>query len=115
MAKALKRVPASFYQSPSGKEPVREWLKTLPDNDRKVIGIDIATAEYGWPVGMPLCRSLEEGLWEIRSSLPSHKIARVLFCVTQDRMVLLHGFIKKMQKTPKKELALAIKRMKEVK
>lgn len=115
MAKALKRVPASFYQSPSGKEPVREWLKALPDDDRKVIGIDIATAEYGWPVGMPLCRSLEEGLWEIRSSLPSHKIARVLFCVTQDRMVLLHGFIKKMQKTPKKELALAIKRMKEVK
>lgn len=115
MAKALKRVPASFYQSPSGKEPVREWLKALPDDDRKVIGIDIATAEYGWPVGMPLCRSLEEGLWEIRSSLPSHKIARVLFCVTQDRMVLLHGFIKKMQKTPKKELALAKKRMKEIK
>ena len=62
MAKALKRVPASFYQSPSGKEPVREWLKDLPNDDRKVIGIDIATAEYGWPVGMPLCRSLDEGL-----------------------------------------------------
>ena len=104
-----------FYQSPSGKEPVREWLKDLPDDDRKVIGIDIATAEYGWPVGMPLCRSLEEGLWEIRSNLPSHKIARVLFCITQGRMVLLHGFIKKMQKTPQKELALAKKRMKEIK
>jgi len=115
MAKALKRVPASFYQSPSGKEPVREWLKDLPNDDRKVIGIDIATAEYGWPVGMPLCRSLDEGLWEIRSNLPRKKIARVIFCVSQGRMVLLHGFIKKTQKTPQKELALAKKRMQEIK
>lgn len=114
MASSLKRVPAFFFQLASGHEPVREWLLDLPKADRTVIGLDIATAEYGWPVGMPLCRSLGDGLWEIRSGLPSHRIARVIFCVMDGRMILLHGFIKKTQKTPADDLALAKKRMKEI-
>jgi phage-related protein len=110
----LKKACASFYRSANGSEPVREWLKSLPDKDRKVIGIDIATAEYGWPIGMPVCRPLKEGLWEIRSSLPSRREARVIFCVIKGRMVLLHGLIKKTQKTPQDDLDLAKKRKKEI-
>ena len=93
---------------------MREWLNALDENDRRIVGQDIATAEYGWPVGMPVCRSLGKGLYEIRSDLAKGRIARAIFCVTGQRMVLLHGFIKKTQKTPKKELDLALKRMKEV-
>lgn len=69
--------------------------------------------QYRWPVGMPLCRSLGDGLWEVRTALPSNRIARVLFSVHQDRIVVLHGFIKKTQKTPDEELALARKRKRE--
>lgn len=114
MTQKLKKVPAVFYQLPSGKEPVRDWLVELPKEDRAVIGADIATAEYGWPIGMPLCRSLGDGLWEIRSTLPSHRIARVIFCVVGARMVLLHGLIKKTQKTTPEDIALAKKRKKEI-
>ena len=110
----IKKLPAAFYCTAAGNEPVREWLKALDENDRRIVGQDIATAEYGWPVGMPVCRSLGKGLYEIRSDLAKGRIARVIFCVTGQRMVLLHGFIKKTQKTPKKELDLALKRMKEV-
>jgi phage-related protein len=114
MSRKLKKLPASFYQLASGKEPVRDWLAALPKEDRMTIGLDIAMAEYGWPIGMPLCRSLGDGLWEIRSNLPSHKIARVIFCVVDKNMVLLHGFIKKTQKTPAEDLTLAKKRKKEI-
>jgi len=114
MAKSLKKIVAEFYRSSSGKEPVRDWIKSLPMEDRKVIGNDIATVEYKWPIGMPLCRSLKGGIWEIRSGLSSNRISRVLFFNVQTRMVLLHGFIKKTQKTPAKELQLADRRMKEV-
>ena len=93
---------------------MREWLLSLDEEDRKAVGTDIATAEFGWPVGMPLCRSIGDGLWEIRSDISSGRIARVLFAVVQGRMVLLHGFIKKTQKTPKPDLDLAIKRRKEI-
>jgi len=110
----LKKLPAAFYQSPNGSEPVRDWLKSLPEQDRKVVGNDIAAAEYGWPVGMPLCRSLGNGLWEIRSNLLSRRIARVIFCVTRGKMILLHGFIKKTQKTQKYDLDLARRRKTEV-
>lgn len=110
----IKKLPAVFYCTASGNEPVREWLKTLDAADRKIVGQDIATAEFGWPVGMPVCRSLGNGLYEIRSDLASRRIARVIFCVTKQRMVLLHGFIKKTQKTPKLDLDLARKRKKEV-
>ena len=110
----LKKIHAFFFQTADGREPVREWLKELPKADRKEIGEDIATVEYGWPVGMPVCRPLGGGIWEVRSSLPSRRIARVLFGMHKGFMVLLHGFIKKTQKTPPEDLALARKRMKEV-
>ena len=93
---------------------MREWLQSLEIADRRIIGQDIATAEFGWPVGMPVCRSLGRGLYEIRSDLTSRRIARVIFCVADGRMVLLHGFIKKTQKTPKADLELALKRKKEI-
>lgn len=114
MPPALKRICAAFYQLPSGKEPVREWLKTLSTEDRRALGYDIATLEWGWPVGMPLCRALKHGLWEIRSHLSDGRIARVIFCAASGKLVLLHGFIKKTQKTPEADLALARKRMKEI-
>jgi phage-related protein len=110
----IKKLPAVFYSTAAGKEPVREWLKALDAVDRRIVGQDIATAEFGWPVGMPVCRSLGNGLYEIRSDLASHRIARVIFCVGQQHMVLLHGFIKKTPKTPKPDLDLALKRRKEV-
>jgi len=110
----IKRLPAAFFSTAAGNEPVREWLKTLGESDRRIVGQDIATAEYGWPVGMPVCRSLGKGLYEIRSDLSHGRIARVIFCVAEEKMVLLHGFIKKTQKTPKADLNLALKRMKEL-
>ena len=112
MNHGLKRLPARFYRSDSGNEPVREWLKNLAPADRRTIGEDIKDVEFSWPIGMPLVRSLGQDLWEVRSSLAHRRTARVLFCVTQGHMVLLHGFIKKTQKTPKTEIDLALKRMK---
>lgn len=109
-----KRIPAVFYCSPSGNEPVREWLKDLDPEARQRIGYDIKLVEFGWPIGMPLCRSLGRGLWEVRSSLPGSRIARVIFSVHEERMVLLHGFIKKAQKTPNQEIALAVARKGEI-
>lgn len=103
-----KRLPARFYRSNSGREPVRGWLKGLDPEDRQVIGEDIKDVEFSWPIGMPLVRYLDRGLWEVRSSLPRGRI----FCVEQDCMVLLHGFMKKTQKTPVQEIDLAIGRMK---
>ena len=109
----VKRLPAAFYALPSGHEPVREWLKSLSREDRKVIGEDIKDVEFAWPIGMPLCRALGGGLWEIRSVLPD-RTARVLFCIHERHMVLLHGFIKKTQKTPTADVNLALKRKKEL-
>ena len=108
-----KRLPARFFESDIGRVPVREWLLSLSFEDRKVIGDDIRTAEFGWPIGMPLCRSIKghKGLWEIRTNLSNGRIARVLFCVDDGAMVLLHGFIKKTQKTPVSELDIARRRM----
>lgn len=91
---------------------MREWLKGLEAEDRKVIGEDIKDVEFSWPIGMPLVGSLGRELWEVRSRLPRGRIARVVFCVEQGRMVLLHGFIKKTQKTPQHDLHLALKRRK---
>ena len=112
MDSALKRLPAYFYRLDSGREPVREWLKGLEPEDRKVIGEDIKDVEFSWPIGMPLVGPLGRELWEVRSSLPRGRIARVLFCVEHGRMVLLHGFIKKTQKTPQRDIDLALKRKK---
>jgi phage-related protein len=110
----VKRLPAAFYALPSGREPVREWLRALDADDRKVIGEDIKDVEFSWPIGMPLCRALGRGLWEVRSALTQGRIARVLFCIPDGRMVLLHALIKKTQKTPPDDLALAVKRKKEI-
>lgn len=109
-----KRIPALFYKSESGKQPVRDWLMKLALADRKTIGADIKTVEFGWPVGMPTCRPMGKGLYEVRSSLAGGRIARVLFFIYDGHMVLLHGFIKKSQKTPKQELDLAIDRKNKV-
>lgn len=114
MPRKLKKLPAYFYQTATGNEPVRDWLQTLDDEDKKTIGEDIATVEFAWPVGMPTCKSLGSGLWEVRTSLPSKREARIIFAVNEERMVLLHGFIKKAQKTPKSDLDLAKKRLKEI-
>jgi phage-related protein len=115
-AKKRKILPAIFYRTATGTEPVRKWLKGLPREDRRIVGTDIATVEFGWPVGVPACRSLasRRGLWEVRSSLTHNRIARIMFVVYQGQMVLLHGFIKKTQQTPEAELDLAVKRQKEV-
>ena len=112
VARALKRLPAYFYRSDRGREPVREWLQDLDATDRKIIGEDIKDVEFPKPIGMSLVRSLGQELWEVRSSLTGGKIARVIFCVDESRLVLLHGFIKKSQKTPQKEIELALKRKK---
>jgi phage-related protein len=96
------------------RSPVRDWIKGLDPADRKIIGEDIKDVEFSWPIGMPLVRALGRGLWEVRSTLTQGRIARVLFCNHEGRMVLLHGFIKKTQKTPDEERDLALKRMKEI-
>ena len=113
-SKHRKKVPAVFYRSSSGNEPVRDWLLECSKEDRKAIGSDIQTVEFGWPVGMPVCRPMGSGLYEVRTNLDDKRIARVLFCFNGGNMVLLHGFIKKSQKTPKPDLELARKRKKEV-
>jgi phage-related protein len=100
------RLEVVFYRTAAGKEPVREWLKSLPKQDRRTIGLDLKTVQFGWPLGMPLVRKLESGIWEVRSNL-DQRIARVLFTTIGDKMVLLHGFIKKAQKTPAGDIELA--------
>ncbi len=101
-----------FFKSESGHEPVREWLKGLPVEDRKIIGTDILTVQYAWPLGKPLVDHLTDGIWEVRSRL-NNRIARTLFAVIDQEIVLLHGFIKKTQRTPQNELLLAIQRRKQ--
>jgi phage-related protein len=108
--KFRKCLTARFYRTLGGREPVREWLKTLSIADRKIIGEDIKDVEFSWPIGLPLVRPLGRGLWEVRSSITDGKIARVIFCVDQGEMFLLHGFIKKTQKIPARDLELALNR-----
>lgn len=110
----LTEIPVVFYRTSGGAEPVVEWLRSLPPEDRRTIGTDLATVQFGWPIGMPLCRSLGHGLWEVRSGLPSRRIARLLFFVHDGRIGVVHGFIKKTQKTPADDLDLARRRMKEM-
>ena len=101
-----------FFRSEAGNEPVR--LKALPDGDRRVIGLDLMRVQWRWPIGMPLCRSLGQGLWEVRSSLPGNRIARVIFIAHEGELVALHAFIKKTRKTPAADLDLASRRKKEI-
>jgi len=106
------RLTVHFYVGASGHEPVREWLLALSKEDRRAVGEDIKTVQLGWPLGMPVVRKLEPGLWEVRSHLKDG-IARVLFTTVGQAMVLLHGVVKKRQTLPKSELDLARRRMKE--
>jgi phage-related protein len=99
-----------FYRSESGNEPVREWLRDLRRDDKKLIGEDIKTAQIGWPLGMPLIGKIGLNLWEVRTKLKDG-IARVLFTVDGNYMVLLHGFIKKSRKIPKHEIEIALVRL----
>lgn len=103
------KLAVRFFLTTEGREPVREWLKSLPQQERKIIGDEIRTVQFGWPVGMPLVRKLDQGLWEVRVDLPN-RIARVLFTIVDAQAVLLHGFIKKSQKTPAPDLAVAKRR-----
>ena len=108
-----KMLNAVFFQTETGVEPVRNWLRELSKTDKKIIGEDIKTVQLGWPIGMPLVDSLGSGLWEIRTKLSGGRIARIVFFMDNNTMVLVHGFIKKTPKTPKQELDLAKKRKKQ--
>lgn len=104
------RLRVLFFKTESGNEPVREWLRSLLPEERKIIGEDIKTAQFGWPLGLPLIRKLDRDLWEVRSTLPG-RIARTIFTVSSDVMVLLHGFVKKSQQIPETDLKLAKRRL----
>lgn len=109
MPSASRPLRVVFFRTETGAEPVRSLLPGLSREDRKCIGADILAVQYAWPVGNPLVDSLGDGLWEIRSRLKD-VIARVLIIIVNQEIVLLHGFVKKTQKTPAQELALARKR-----
>lgn len=110
----MDRITLRFWRSLSGREPVREWLNELPVEDRRVAGKDLAKVQFGWPVGLPVCRALGDRLWEVRSSLPSKREARVFFGFHAGELIALHGVVKKTQKTDARDLALARERLKEV-
>jgi phage-related protein len=114
MIDRTKKLPARFYQNVAGRKPVRDWILELPEADRYLVGKDIQKVEFGWPIGGPHCAPLGAGLWEVRSSLASDRIARVIFCIGAGQMILLHAFVKKTQKTPQTDIDLALKRMKEL-
>lgn len=106
-------LPIHFFRSETGNEPVRDWLKSLTALDRKMIGEDLKTVQFGWPLGMPLVRKMDKDLWEVRVRL-DNRIARILFTITRTHLVLLHGFIKKSNNTPKDDLALAKRRLRQL-
>jgi phage-related protein len=107
-------IPVRFYRTEAGGAPVLDWLRGLDKDDRHAIGLDLMRVQFGWPIGRPLVGSLKDGLWEVRSSLPSQRIARLILCFHDQMLVVLHGFIKKTQRTPADDLALAKRRMREV-
>jgi phage-related protein len=109
-----RKIPLIFFRLRPGQEPVREWLKELPEVERHAIGKDLLRAQWRWPVGMPLCRPLGNGLWEVRTDMPTKRTARVLLCHYREHLVALHAFIKKTRSTPTDDLALARKRQKEL-
>jgi phage-related protein len=109
-----QKTPLVFYRTAAGSEPVREWLKGLDEAERQAIGKDLLRAQWRWPVGMPLCRPMGSGLWEVRTDLPKKRTARVLLCLYREHLVALHGFIKKTRATPDEDLATARKRQREL-
>lgn len=110
----MKKIKALFYKNSNGKEPVKEWLYTLSRDDMKTVGEDIRTVEYGFPIGMPICRPLGNRLFEVRSDISNKQIARVIFTIIDSHMVLLHGFTKKTQKTLKQDIEVAKNRAREL-
>ena len=106
------RIPVIFFRTQRGSEPVREWLKSLSDTEKRSIGEDIAYVQYKWPIGKPRVDHISGPIWEVRSNL-GNRIARTLFAIVSGEMILLHGFIKKTQQTPTADIALALKRLKE--
>ena len=113
MADDPRKIPVVFYRTAGGAEVVLDWLRGLGEEDRRVIGKDLMRVQFRWPVGMPLCRPLGNGLWELRCSLSGSRIARLFFSFVEGRLVALHGFVKKSQRTPPAELAIARKRQRE--
>jgi len=103
-------VSVQFFRLDSGREPVREWLKGMRREHRKAVGEDVKTLQFGWPIGMPLARKMDDGLWELRSNLGA-SIARTFFTIHESNIVLLHGFVKKSLKMPSNELARAKRRL----
>ena len=85
----------TFYQTEAGGSAVLDWLRGLDKDDRRAIGLDLMRVQFGWPIGRPLVGSLKDGLWEVRSSLPSRRIARLILCFHDEMLAVLHGFIKK--------------------
>lgn len=104
------KIPLVFFRTLAGNEPVREWLKELREDERQAIGKDLLRAQWRWPAGMPLCRAMGGGLWEVPMDLPTRRTARVLLCLYREHLVALHGFIKKTRATPDEDLELARKR-----
>jgi phage-related protein len=113
-ASAPRKVELVFFRTSAGSEPVRDWLKEMGEAERRAIGTDLLRTQWRWPAGMPLCRPMGRGLWEVRTDLPGNRTARVLICFYQGCLVALHGFIKKTRATPEDDLALARKRQKEL-
>ena len=109
----MPKLRVIFYRTASGREPVRDWLRTLDRPSKKTIGDDIKTVQYGWPFGMPLVGTLGDGLWEVRSQLRDG-IARIVFLAEEGLMVVVHGFVKKSRKTPRNELEIARRRAAEL-
>ncbi|KIC73611.1 Uncharacterized protein DB41_JD00020 [Neochlamydia sp. TUME1] len=111
MLKPKPTLQVVFYAESNGNEPVRKWLKSLDEETRFIIGTDVKKVQFRWPLGLPLVRNLGGKLWEIRSSIPNG-IARIIFIISTNKMVLLHGFIKKTQKIPSQDFKLAKERIK---
>jgi phage-related protein len=97
---------AAFFETENGNQPVRDFILELAREDRKEIGSDIFTVQKGFPLGLPLVEKLDADLWELRSHI-SYGICRIFFTIHQNTMVLLHGFVKKSQKIPSKEMKTA--------
>ncbi len=109
-----QKIPLIFYRTAAGREPASEWLQRLDEGERQEIGKDLLRAQWRWPIGMLLCRPMGDGLWEIRTDLPTTRTARVLLSLYRQHLVVLHGFIKKTRVTPDSDLATARTRQKEL-
>ncbi|SRR5579871_599264 len=114
LEKTPRKIELVFFRNEAGGEPVRDWLRGLDEVERRAIGTDLLRAQWHWPVGMPLCRPMGKGLWEVRTDLPGNRTARVLICFYRGRLVALHGFIKKTRATPEDDLTLARRRQREL-